>query len=273
VAFIIARQSGQKLIYEAVTGVNPDPETGQYAYPIPLDPNELDMEWCVSIRALNESLMMSEWSSEVCEMCCEEEPGPQLPWPPVSLPPSGPEVMSFYLKGTEVLAVVLSKDLTNDLLYYIRKQCEMVVPQCNEKMDCFEDRPAQFYCEGICDLLRRSNELGQFVLYRQEEKKDFVQVGPLIETFYCPRQRSVTTAAINEKLKDPFIYLAELPSGVIYGVNTDIKTSLSNTIRLLYLDKYPFASNTRVRYKVVRMSASETPEMIETRFSNWVEIP
>jgi len=265
VAFIISRQSGSKLIYEAVTNLKPDPATGQYEHTIFLDANDLNIKWCLKVRALNEALEMSEWSSERCQMCCEPVSPPQLPWPPVSEPPTAPQATAFYLQGTNVLAIVLSDDITYDLTTYWSRKCEYIdVPECNEKLDCFSQRPVRFYCTGLCNFLKRSNQMRQFFVYRQEEDKDFVQVSPLIEGFYC----DINVSSGAEELRDPYCFLAKLLSGSVAGVKPETALELVNTTRLLFLDKYPFKANTTVRYKIIRISVSDN-KIIDTLFTKW----
>lgn len=279
-AFIVALKNNEGVIYKVTTDVEPDPNTGQFDFKYGLsNPNDLNKEWCVRVRALNTALAMSEWSSEVCEMCCEEIPGHYLPWPPVTLPPSGPDVTGFYLKGPDVLALVLSDDLSDNLDYLEKRECTIDIPICNKPTDsnCISDVLTEFGCRGVCDLLHRSNKLGKFILYRQEENKNFVQVSPSIETFFCKTWPDPYDSYY-ERLVDPFIYLVSLPvSTVIAGVEPQIKSSLAGTTRLLYIDKYPFVTNTKVRYKIIRMSGTnenpdESLKIIDTRFSNWIEI-
>jgi hypothetical protein len=117
------------------------------------------------------------------------------------------------------------------------------------------------------------NKIGKIVVYRQEEKKDFVQVSPLVETVHC----SFTSVNSNRisTIKDPFIYLVELGGGSIQRISTTdpaVKTSLEGSVRMIYADWFPYRQGTLVRYKVhVYGESSHEPEFVYT--SGWLALP
>ncbi len=63
----------------------------------------------------------------------------------------------------------------------------------------------------------------------------------------------------------------------IVDVHPDLVSELDDTsqasgIRLLYKDRYPYATGSSIRYKLVEIDAV-TGEMTSERLTNWIDIP
>jgi hypothetical protein len=125
---------------------------------------------------------------------------------------------------------------------------------------------------GICDQLRAANKFGKFIVYRQEQGNDFVQVSPLVDTFWCYRETTKPAGAgliTSEHLDDPFIYLASPSDNFIFPVS--IRPDVAG-LRLLFADNYPCKRGTKVRYQVMVVDPS-TGEGTAMHYSNWLDIP
>ncbi|MCE7909141.1 MAG: hypothetical protein DYH02_12360, partial [Candidatus Omnitrophica bacterium COP1] len=107
---------------------------------------------------------------------------------------------------------------------------------------------------------------------RQEEGKDFVQVSPLIDTFWCYRTDSRDPLGLivsTETLDDPYIYLAGPMPAFIQP--PAIRPQVDG-LRLVFADNYPCKRGTKVRYQVMVVDPT-TGEGTAMHYSNWLNIP
>ena len=133
-------------------------------------------------------------------------------------------------------------------------------------------RPYSFFCTGLCDLLKAANKLGEFQVYRQEVDHDFVQAGPLVDTFFCFSQEQFSDLGppfTSERLDDPWVFLIHPEPAFIFPAA--IRPEVAGP-RLVYADNYPCKKGTKVRY-VVQQVDPVTGEGISLHYSNVLEIP
>lgn len=233
---------------------------------------DLNQEFCFRARAIDKALRSSEWSESLCGTW-EKEPGDHLPWPPVPETPKGTGILAYFLNvaSNPQPLLVLSDDLTGKL--DMNKRCQFSIPHCRETQGkiCLQSIP--FGCTGICDQLKAANHFGRFIVYRQEDSKDFVQVSPLIDTFWCYRKdhiNGLTGLPIgNETLDDPFIFLTH--PDVSFIQPPAIRPNVDG-VRLVFADHYPCRRGSKVRYQVMVVDPA-TGEGTAMHYSNWLDIP
>ena len=175
----------------------------------------------------------------------------------------------FMLTGDDQQPVlVLSDDLTAEINRL--PSCTEQVPACYQKtngVSCLRNEEFQFsYCPA-CAILQANILTDTFIVYRQEEGHDFVQVSPLVEGFHC--RTDASKAEISDFLQDPFIALLDVSTLTIRGV-TDPET-IGGGVRILFKDRYPFKAGSTIRYKLVTIHP-ETEEPVQVFTSNWVNI-
>ena len=254
---------------------------GQFVYMIPVsDPDDMDKKWCFKIQAIDQAFQRSDWSNDKCEVW-EVGKWENLPWPTVAKPITGSSFTAFVIKSGEdntpydnLPAIVMSDDLT-----YLFNDYDSACPvpeviSCNGEVDCIDDTPFivnEMKNACLCNYLQRSIRLNSFIVYRQEEGRDFVQAGPLVEGFYCKSERPYDGSykMFRSVMHDPYIFFRNFePGSVSGGANPDDVTGH----RLVYFDRYPCTSGTRVRYKIMSVpTTSGEPETVHT--TNWVDIP
>ena len=174
------------------------------------------------------------------------------------------------LNGESVGVLVLSDDLSSKIAG-LPERClaDEAISVCDAQTEyCL--RPSHFLC-GLCGPIRSWNKLGQFVVYRQKENKNYVQVSPLVETIHCATEGEYQGGNISD-LNDPMIYLIRLNSGSVYGVPASVETELVDTVRLVFVDWYPIKAGTKVRYHVMQVG-SETGEPERVYTSDWIQLP
>ncbi|OPX19168.1 MAG: hypothetical protein BZ151_10675 [Desulfobacca sp. 4484_104] len=201
-----------------------------------------------------------------------------------SPPVAGVEITAFVLNGEKIPAIVLSKDLNPFLQELLDQEpaCEHDIGTCYGDAPCISGPDAWnhsgFQCQ-VCGLVKSWNLVGDFVVYRQEENRDFVQVSPLVDDIYCHGEIEMNGAV---EIADPLIALVQLETvndqhavvggGETWPMDADLQLSLEGTTRMIFLDFYPVAEESRVRYKIVKVgSDSREPEAVYT--SNWIRIP
>jgi hypothetical protein len=255
--------------------IKPD-DTGLYPYQHLLTAENLPKEWCFQVRALATDMQASDWSNKQCATWQLEEPE-NLPWPPVTEPTvnENTELGAFFLETDDdhQPVLVLSTDLTSTI--EDKPQCITPVPECTSATDgspCLADEQLEFYTCPACDIIkaamRKSIAATTFMVYRQQQGRDFVQVSPLIENFWCDEGLGKDNSTTYNLLNDPFITIMSIDSGVVSGV-TD--TAIGEGIRVLFKDRYPFKSGSSIRYKLMSISSSGEPDQVFT--SNWLDIP
>ncbi|NUN96084.1 MAG: hypothetical protein HUU16_07900, partial [Candidatus Omnitrophica bacterium] len=245
---------------------------GLYEVMVDLNPaTDLYKEWCFEVRAVDKTLRSSPWSEEMCETW-EPEPGDHLTWPPVPETPAGSGILAYFLATPLMpqVVLVLSEDLTGKI--NLDNRCNVQFPDCRETQGEGCLRPFTFFCTGICDELKAANQYGKFIVFRQEEGKDFVQVSPLIDTFWCYREETKPAGGgliSQEILDDPFVFLAAPNPSFIFPV--PIRPEVSG-LRLLFADNYPCRRGSKVRYQVMVVDPI-TGEGTAMHTSNWLDIP
>ncbi len=273
-AFVLSQEKNGSIKYETywINSSNLKYNNGLYEVEVSLDPaTDLNQEFCYRVRSVDKALKGSPWSETLCGTW-EKEPGDHLTWPPVPETAAGSGILAYFLNVQYYPqpVLVLSDDLTDTL--HISERCNVEIPSCRDQKEtpCLQTIP--FNCVGICDQLRAANKYGKFIVYRQQENRDFVQVSPLIDTFWCYRQTSKTDNGVlysSEHLDDPFIFLAEPLINFIFPIS--IRPEVSG-LRLIFADNYPCKTGTKVRYQVMVVDPS-TGEGTAMHYSNWLEIP
>lgn len=273
-AFVLSQEKNGSIKYETywINDPNLKYNNGLYEVEVNLNPaTDLNQEFCYRARAVDKTLRGSPWSETLCGTW-EKEPGDHLTWPPVPETPVGSGILTYFLNVDAYAQpiLVLSDDLTDSLNLFER--CEVRMPPCRDTKEkpCLQSIP--FNCVGICDQLRAANKFGKFIVFRQEQGNDFVQVSPLIDTFWCYRQTSKNPngAIISmEHLDDPFIYLTSPLINFIFPVS--IRTEVSG-LRLVFADNYPCKRGTKIRYQVMVVDPG-TGEGTAMHYSNWLDIP
>ncbi|MCP3876456.1 MAG: hypothetical protein GY699_25355 [Desulfobacteraceae bacterium] len=275
-AFIIQRKGQTSTFYETVWDIDPDPSTGQYVYKMPISPAQIEDEWCFKVKAVDSTFQMSNWSSSLCAVWGEIAGVISLKWPHVSEPSEGDPITAFYMINEQVGAIVLSEDLSDTLEALGRdSECYYGLTNCiqgeDQQKNCLK---ALMVCNcNLCGSIDAWNDYDQFVVYRQEENKNYIQVSPLVEKIHC----EVVDYPINDDCKwysaiaDPLVYLLRLQPGSIGGVTGSVKAELENSERLVFIDWYPHKAKSKVRYHLMKISKTNSePEKVFT--SDWIEM-
>ncbi|RLB71608.1 MAG: hypothetical protein DRH04_01405 [Deltaproteobacteria bacterium] len=300
-AFVLSGVADGAPVLDTFWDPEPDAETRQFSRIFPLDPGEVNKKWCFKVEAVNKALQVSSWSAGKCGVWGQETSSAYLKWPHVSDLPAGEDISAFsspvpgvqitafVLNGEKIPAVVLSEDLGPDLQAFLDPEsdvCEYVIGTCIGDSPCSLGSQAwqhsHFQCQ-VCGLVKSWNRVGDFVVYRQEEGRDFVQVSPLVDDIYCHGEIGTTGVDV----EDPLVAIVQLKEndgqhavvggGESWPTNGDLQSSLEGTgrydgARMIFLDFYPVAQGSRVRYKIVKVgSGSREPEAVYT--SNWIRIP
>ena len=274
-AFVLSQEKNGTITYETywINDSNLKYNNGLYEVEVNLNPaTDLNQEFCYRARAVDKALRGSPWSETLCGTW-EKEPGDHLTWPPVPETPMGTGILAYFLNVDQYAqpVLVLSDDLTDTL--NLTNRCNVEMPSCRETKErpCLQGIP--FNCVGICDQLKAANKYGKFIVYRQEQNQDFVQVSPLIDTFWCYRKGTKVPGAAgifsSEYLDDPFIFLANPLVNFIFPIS--IRPDVSG-LRLIFADNYPCKRGTKVRYQVMVVDPG-TGEGTAMHYSNWLDIP
>ncbi len=271
-AFVLSWKSGSQVRYNTfwIGTLELEYENGLYEVVLPLDSvMDVNKEWCFEVRAVDKVLQTSGWSPTLCNTWELGDPE-QLPWPPVPDIDGGEDVIAYFLGHPLDFQpiLVLSGDLTD----------ELDDPECVTQMEDCENRsqpclvPAQYTCYGLCDKLTAANRYGEFIVYRQEQDKDFVQVGPLVDTFFCFRAPPINfgNQTIHpDSLDDPYIFLID--PHPMWVMPSELQDDVDGP-RLVYADPYPVKAGTMIRYQLVQVDPI-TGEGVSVHYSNWLEIP
>lgn len=264
--------------YVNLWGIEAD-ESGKYPYAHPLAAEDLGTEWCFQIRAQATDMMVSDWSNQQCATW-QLIPPENLPWPTVQEPEivTGESLGAFYLStdADHRPVLVLSDDLSPE---FESLSCRARVPFCDTQTygiigdqgspPCIRDNELTFYSCPACTTIRTKIVARQFIVYRQESGRDFIQISPLIDNFFCFTDFTDKLVAVDH-LQDPFITLMDIAREVVTGVSDPV--AAGEGIRILFKDRYPFRAGSNLRYKLVSFNPeSGEPEKIYT--SNWVSVP
>lgn len=297
--FILKLQGGSRSYSQTLFPTSQD-AMGQYSHTQTLDPaTDLDQQWCVSLRAIDDTMQQSMWSEPQCATWTSSPPA-YLPWPAMQEPAEIGSINAFFINEGAYHgrpALLLSENLTPQLavLPCDTQSCVEDIPDCDGSDICVDrlnesgelyDEPVIFNEFNACSYLRPQMRVKNFMVYRQGEGKDFVQVSPLVEGFSCETIRKFVIPpmggagywVVTNSMRDPFIFLRDFASGAITITGSDPESGLDLTSadvdgsRLFYLDRYPLASGEKVRYKVVWFKpGDQEPRQVLT--SNWLTIP
>ncbi len=275
-AFLISMASGGEQRYITDWAMEKN-DQGKFMYLLKLDDPDLDKKWCFQIQALDSALQKSEWSLERCNIWELETPE-NLAWPRVEKPGTGGSLSAFVLLGGDPESVyynlpliVVSDALNpNDRDFNLN---DALVCNGNNEMGCLLDGPVAVTSYGhsqcLSNYLQRSLMFDSFIVYVQEQGKDYVQAGPLIQKVHSTSVR--IEKSCNTTMHDPYIFLRNFNSASIGG-GDEVSLEDCQGTRLVYLDRYPHPGGARIRYKVVAVdSISGEPETIYT--TNWVDLP
>jgi hypothetical protein len=276
-AFVLSMKYNTSVRYMTYWVNSPDLTNNNGLYQVSIDLNpatDLGKNWCFKVRAVDNTLRSSGWSETLCNIW-EPEPGDHLAWPPVPETPTGDGIKAYFLNVLKYPQPVLV--LSDDLIGKVNlgNRCDITVPDCRQvttgnSPPCLQ--PIPFSCTGLCDELKAANKYGKFIVYRQEETKGFVQVSPLIDTFFCYQEDHQDPGGpvfTNETLDDPFIFLAQPVAALI--LPPAIRPEVAG-LRLIFADNYPCRSGSRIRYQVMVVDPS-TGEGTAMSYSNWLDIP
>jgi len=185
------------------------------------------------------------------------------------------QLTAFYMetapdeKDEGVPVIVLSEDLSARLTAENSGCVDDLIncPGADPKIPCLDGTGQSVNGCRLCDLARSSMLLDHFIVYRQVEGEDFIQVGPLVEKIHCVIDDTGTVRV--DTLDDPFVYLIDIKSGAVAG---GVDPAGVTGARLIFRDRYPHMIGSRVRYKVLLIDPG-TGEIKQVQESNWVEIP
>jgi hypothetical protein len=254
-------------------------DSGRYPYDHPLTSEDLGRQWCFRIRAQATDMQVSDWSGEQCAVW-QLTPPENLPWPPVEEPEAvvGESLGAFFMLTDydHRPVLVLSDNLAGPVSDVA---CTAAVPYCDMHTygtindpgvsPCIRDNALTFYACPVCSLMQSAVIAQNFIIYRQESGRDFIQVSPLIEGFHCFTDFTDKTVPVDH-LQDPFLTIMDVAREVVTGVSDPAGTGTGT--RLLFKDRYPFRTGTSLRYKLVSINPkSGEPEKIYT--SNWLTVP
>jgi hypothetical protein len=274
-AFVLSQQKNGKIEYETywINDSNLTYNNGLYEVVLDLNPaTDLNQECCFKVKAIDKALVSSDWSESLCSTW-EKEPGEHLTWPPVPKTTEGSGILAYFLNAANypIPMLVLSENLEGIL--DLTQRCKVTMSDCRETVQgkgCLTAIP--FNCTGICDQLKAANRFGKFIVFRQEEGRDFVQVSPLIDTFWCYREEKKVIGGAQvsmETLDDPFIYLVHPNDALILA--PAIRPEV-NGLRLLFADNFPFRRGSKIRYQVMVVDPN-SGEGTAMHYSNWLTIP
>ncbi len=267
-SFIVEIRNKDHKEYQSLWGLEQD-EASRYVHLDQIMTSEIGKEFCYRVRALSTDLQATEWSNEQCGKW-EVGEHEYLPWPPVAEPQKPSQQLgAFYMQSYEEErpVLVLSPDISGAI--QVDERCGFrtcYIPDSQSKQACFSDEPLELYNCPACSYVRSQIIADNFIVYRQEEGHDFVQVSPLIETVYC---RVEDHGEILNLLHDPFIFMLNVVPDTVTGVDDPY---IGSGLRILFKDRYPFRGGSRIRYKLLQMDRA-TGEPVKEYTSNWVVIP
>ncbi|MCB2183267.1 MAG: hypothetical protein KQH63_14635 [Desulfobulbaceae bacterium] len=294
-AFVISMTSGQESRNQTVFPESRD-TSGQFSQTINLDPaTDSGKEWCVKMRTIATSMQTSDWSRQVCATWTATEPE-NLPWPRVNEPVPTGDVSAFFMKegsywGRPVLMLSSNLSLMLTALPCTDGPCINEVPVCDGTNTCIGrgEYDGEIYDEAVnfssalpAQYIPPLVSLKNFLLYRQEEGRDFIQVSPLVEGFSFQQVwidvggGSHYDWRLFHQLRDPFYFLRNFSEGAISGVDPKTGSAIDaaehSGVRMVFLDRYPYVAGSTVRYKLVLFDpATGEPKTIKT--SNWLTLP
>jgi len=278
-AFLISMTSGEETKYLTDWALKKD-DSEKFIFNVELDTEDINKKWCFQIQALDSAMQKSEWSYEQCAVWELGTPE-NLPWPRVEKPGTNGKLSAFILQGGDpdslyyklpliVISNALNSDDADDVSFNLN---ETLFCSGNDETACITDGPVNVnsygYSQCLCNYLNQSLMFDSFIVYTQEEGRDYVQAGPLIEGFNCVSELTDKTCATS--MHDPYIFLRDFASDSIGG-GDEVSIPDSEGTRLVYLDRYPHPAGVRVRYKIAVVN-KDSGELEDVYTTNWLEIP
>ena len=250
--------------YQSLWDVQQD-DMGLYPYSHPVNKPQDGDEWCFQVRALSTDMLAGDWSNTQCNTW-QQAPEPNLPWPPVAEPEVLGNLGAFYLDTSHDAqpVLVLSEDISG--VERVFSGCSEI-PDCTDKgeLACLRNAKFSIWNCPVCDIIADAMPTRTFLVYRQEEGHDFIQISPLIESFHCTGHG--TDQEYESVLNDPFIAFMDVDTSAVEGV--DDPARIGGGVRVLFKDRYPFETGSRIRYKLVSIDPV-TGEPTRVLTSNWV---
>ena len=248
-AFSLEGRCGEELKQETIWNPALNGEGGSYSKVVSMSPGQIQTQWCFQVRLLDKTLRASPWSEEICREWGIPGTSDKLGWPTVPEPPTDSGLVAFFLEDAHAGALLLSDPMT--------VSCES-----STQMDCVDSESYSCIAGRIfnscgdqsflCSDIKAANKYGDFIVYRQEENKEFIQVSPMVSDIHC--FDDVYENEITAHLFDPLVYLVRL------GTEN----------RLIFVDWAPHKSGSKVRYQLVRLDKL-TGEPIGSVVSEWVQ--
>ena len=233
--------------------------------------------WCFRGRSVGKAKngstagVLSDWSALRCDirLPAGEELPDYIPWPKIDVPSkfSDGDLLARYLPSDQVPVVLLSETFIDELI----PDCETsnIIPcDPSSQDDCLPGYQSDVTarCPDFCTKLHNSvaGRLG-FVAYRQTADdiasaatySDYIQVSPLISTFYCFMDYGPSTP-IGE-LDDAYLFLIDFNTG---SLNWDGP-------RMVFVDNAPHIENRWYRYQFVYFDS--LGEITGYRQTDWLQ--
>ncbi len=269
-----ASETGTKMIGIPAASAAKD---HQFSHRLPLADDEINKRWCFKMKALNRALQSSPWSNEICAAFETKPATPFVSWPHVQAPPVlADEPLAFYLHSAAMgddrhdePVILLSDDLSQRLTAENSGCVDDLISCPDNKVTSCLDNSNGVAVSGcrLCNVVSSSLQQSNFIVYRQEQGSEFVQVSPLIEKVHC-RVDDQQIPRI-DTLEDPFIYLVNIHTDAVAG---GIAPALATGARLIFRDRYPHERGATVRYKIVTMDQT-SGEIAAIKHTNWLTIP
>ena len=275
-AFVISMKSNGDSRYQTVWPDSQD-ESGQFSHALNLDAaTDLDREWCVRVRAISTSMQRSDWSRETCATWQGVEPE-NLGWPKMNEPPVAGTLKAFFINEGVYggrPALLLSGDLTGIVSGFGELGA---VPACDGSDICVESIGdlVSFANRNLCSFITATVTANNFMVYRQEQGKDFVQTSPLVGSLSYGTWTNPKTGETLYSLMDPLFSMRNLATTSIGGTDPEngaLDPADFSGARIFFLDRYPHVAGSTVRYQLVFIDPTTLePKKVST--SNWLTLP
>ncbi|MCD4722553.1 MAG: hypothetical protein K8S13_22255 [Desulfobacula sp.] len=283
-AFPVRMKNSENQFYETSFNLEQDGK-GRFFHKIYLrDDNDLNKKWYFSVRAVDLTMKASDWSKQksgtwddIQILQNQNQKTKILPWPNIDLPENVDRLKTAFIIRDHssdsplayIPAIVLSDDLSNLSIGNKIYRCAQTISkllidlECNGVERCIMDKETEFELCNFCPLLQGLLSMDSFIVYRQEEGKDYVQVSPLLEKLHCYSEDN------DYFMHDPYIFLRNFQSAAITGIG-NIDENLITGLRLVFVDRYPRTELVRVRYKILDVNHS-TGEIDRIYTTNWIQ--
>ncbi len=293
-SFVIAMNDGEDSRYQTVFPAAAN-SSGQFSHALNLSAEDLTREWHVKIRLISTDMKRSPWSEEMSATYQLAEPE-ILPWPVMDERISAGTITAVLLKEESTRhrpALILSDDLTQlmSLTLCDGAICLDNLQECDGSNLCVDrivdaetdeiyDEPSRFENVRLCSYIQPLVKIRNFIVYRQEEGKEFLQVSPLISGFTCQNE-SIFVPYMDHVggvwhyysiIRNPFYFFRKILPSAVMGHDLEgepIDPAVATGPRMFYLDHYPSKSGMTVRYKVVLFDVAGGEPKKELT-SNWL---